>query len=126
MILTVHTLGTWFLALQAIVSLRAGCRTVIAGPAGCTDAAASVRIARGVVQASANLITIFTIVTARTVRLAINALGSVRIGSVRFTDTDTKVIEKQTSARQETQIRQMITGKMCRNEAKLYVRTMKN
>lgn len=82
MILTVHTLGTWFLALQAIVTLRTGCRTVIAGPAGCTDAAASVRIARGVVQASANLITIFTIVTARTVRLAINALGSVRFGSV--------------------------------------------
>lgn len=109
-----QTVRTGLLAIQAIETVRAGCRTVIAGPAGCADAAASVRIARRVVQASANLITIFTIVTARTVRLTINALGW-----FRFTFTDTKAIEKHTSARQETQIRQMMTGKFCRNEAKM-------
>jgi len=73
------TLCTAFLALHAIEAIRTRLATILAGPAGCTDTVARIRVTGWVVQASANLITIFTIVTARTVRLAINALGSVRL-----------------------------------------------
>lgn len=77
-----QTIWTGLLALEAIETLRTGCRAVIPSPAGCADTAAGFRIARRVIQASANLITIFTIVTVRTVRLAINALGWVRFSLV--------------------------------------------
>lgn len=71
-----HSFRAALLALHAIESLGTGLDTVLAGPAGRTDAVAGVRVARRVVQASANLITIFTIETARTIRLTMNALGS--------------------------------------------------
>lgn len=74
-----HAVWAALLAFHAIEAIGTGFVAVLARPAGRTDAVAGIRVARGVVQASANLITIFTIVTARTVRLTMNTLGSVHI-----------------------------------------------
>lgn len=43
--LTMMTLGTALLALHAIEAIGTGISTVLAGPAGCTDAVARVRVA---------------------------------------------------------------------------------
>lgn len=95
--LTMHAGGAALLTLHAIEAIGAGLGAVLARPAGRADAVAGLRVAGGVVQASANLITIFTIVTARTVRLAMNALGS----HSQFR----ALSNKQTSAKRETQIK---------------------
>jgi len=87
-----------FLAFHAVESRWAGFRTVGASPTGWADAVTGIGVAGGVIQASANFITIFTIVTAPTVGLAMNALGCSIVGyQTRPTKTRNTKVQKQKS-----------------------------